>query len=119
MKRRIGILGGTFDPIHCGHLDLGDVARRALALSSLTVIPSHDPPHRAAPHASGFHRFAMAALAVAERTGWQLSDVELTRQELSYTASTLRHFHGQGVDATELFFVTGADAFAEIRSWKE
>ena len=80
MNRRIGVLGGTFDPIHCGHLDLGEAAQRELQLTSVLVMPSSRPPHRTAPLASGFHRFAMAALAIAGRTGWQVSDSELPHQ---------------------------------------
>ena len=65
-SRRLGILGGTFDPIHFGHLDAADAARRALQLDRVLLIPSFDPPHRPAdPMASGFHRFALVALAIA------------------------------------------------------
>ena len=117
--RRIGILGGTFDPIHRGHLDVGAAAAAALALDRMLVIPSHVPPHRAQPHASNFHRFAMVALAVAGRSGWRASDLELRTQPPSYTASTLQQFHARGYAPRELFFVVGADAFAEIESWKD
>ena len=65
MIRRVGVLGGTLDPIHCGHLDLGAAVQSALQLTSLLVIPANVPPHRPPPAASGFHRFAMVALAVA------------------------------------------------------
>ena len=119
MNRRIGVLGGTFDPIHCGHLDLGEAAQRALQLTSVLVMPSSRPPHRTAPLASGFHRFAMAALAIAGRTGWQVSDDELTHDETSYTVTTLRRLHAEGYTSSELFFVIGADAFLEFRSWKD
>ena len=114
MNRRIGVLGGTFDPIHCGHLDLGEAAQRALQLTSVLVMPSSRPPHRTAPLASGFHRFAMAALAIAGRTGWQASDIELTHDETSYTVTTLRRLHAEGYTPNELFFVIGADAFLEF-----
>ncbi len=82
-------------------------------------MPSSRPPHRTAPLASGFHRFAMAALAVAGRDGWQVSDSELTHDEPSYTVTTLRRLHAEGYTSSELFFVIGADAFLEIRSWKD
>jgi nicotinate-nucleotide adenylyltransferase len=117
--RRIGILGGTFDPIHCGHLDLAHAAQRALDLTDLHVIPAHVPPHRPQPAASSYHRFAMVALAVANRHGWKASDLELRSTELSYTATTLHKFGERGYGATELFFIVGADAFAEIRSWRD
>ena len=67
---RIGLLGGTFDPVHCGHLDAAEAAVRALALDEIVFIPSHVPPHRPAqPRASAFHRFAMLALAIEGRRG--------------------------------------------------
>jgi nicotinate-nucleotide adenylyltransferase len=83
MSRRVGILGGTFDPIHCGHLDLGAAAQAVLGLGPLSVIPANVPPHRAPPVASGFHRFAMVALAVAGRAGWHASDLELEHRQPS------------------------------------
>jgi nicotinate-nucleotide adenylyltransferase len=119
VHRRVGILGGTFDPIHCGHLDAGVAAHAALSLSEILVVPSHLPPHRAQPAASSFHRFAMTALAVSGRSGWRTLDIELSEASRSYTADTLRRFHVDGFSATELFFVVGADAFAEIGSWKD
>jgi nicotinate-nucleotide adenylyltransferase len=96
MIRRVGILGGTFDPIHCGHLDLGLASERALQLTSLLVIPAHIPPHRPRPSASAFHRFAMTAMAVSGRTGWQASDLELSQPSPSYTAATLSRLHQEG-----------------------
>jgi nicotinate-nucleotide adenylyltransferase len=119
MSQRIGILGGTFDPIHRGHIDVGDAAQRALGLGTLYVVPLNTAPHRSQPAASGFHRFAMAALAVAGRPAWQVSDVELVHTEPSYTATTLRRFHDRGYAPADLFFVSGVDAFVEIRSWKD
>ena len=118
-RRRIGILGGTFDPIHRGHLDVGTAAEKALALDRLLVIPSQAPPHRPPPQASSFHRFAMVALLVAGRATWRASDLELRTAPPSYTASTLKQFHVRGYGPAELFFVIGADAFAEIESWMD
>jgi len=117
--RRIGILGGTFDPIHCGHLDLGSAAEHALELTEMIVIPSNIPPHRPPPVASSHHRFAMVALAIAGQERWRASDLELGVRLPSFTTETLQHFHALGFAATELFFVIGADAFVEIESWKD
>ena len=119
MSARIGILGGTFDPIHRGHLDVADRAQAALQLAKVVVIPSSTPPHRPQPSASGFHRFAMAALAVVHRPTWQVSDVELKDDAPSFTSRTLLQFLETGHPASDLFFVTGTDAFAEIQSWKD
>jgi nicotinate-nucleotide adenylyltransferase len=117
-RRRGGILGGTFDPIHCGHLDVGSAAQAALALEELLVLPSSIPPHRPQPVASSYHRFAMVALAIAGRRGWRAVDLELREDGMSYTSETLRDFRDHGFSAQELFFVTGADAFLEIATWK-
>ena len=117
--RRIGLLGGTFDPIHCGHLDLGSAAEHALELTEMIVIPSNIPPHRPPPVASSYHRFAMVALAIAGHERWRASDLELGVGLPSFTTETLQHFHARGFAATELFFVIGADAFVEIESWKD
>jgi len=119
MIRRVGILGGTFDPIHCGHLDLGAAVQQALHLTALLVIPANIPPHRPRPSASPFHRFAMTAIAVAGRSGWRASDLELSQLSPSYTEATLDRLHQEGHSAAELFFVIGADAFADIKSWKD
>jgi nicotinate-nucleotide adenylyltransferase len=117
--RRIGILGGTFDPIHSGHLDLGDVAERTLGLTEVQVITSHVPPHRAQPLASPYHRFAMVALTVTQRPTWRSSDIELRHEVPSYTTATLQRFQDRGYDPTQLFFIIGADAFADIASWRD
>jgi nicotinate-nucleotide adenylyltransferase len=116
--RRLGVLGGTFDPIHFGHLDAGDAAQEALGLDEIRLIPSHDPPHRPTdPSASAFHRFALVALAVQDRESWRVSDAELVRAGPSYTFDTLRSLQHAGWDRSQIFFILGADAFAEIATW--
>ena len=115
----IGILGGTFDPIHRGHLDIASQAEAALGLTRLFVIPANVPPHRPQPFASSYHRFAMVALTVSERPGWRASDLELRLSAPSYTSTTLLRFHDRGYGPAELFFVIGADAFVDIGSWKD
>jgi len=117
--RRIGILGGTFDPIHCGHLDMGSAAERVLGLTQLVVMTANIPPHRPQPVASSYHRFAMVALAISGHERWRASDFELGIGLTSFTSGTLQHFHERGFASTELFFVIGADAFAEIETWKD
>jgi nicotinate-nucleotide adenylyltransferase len=115
---KIGILGGTFDPIHEGHLSAAEVASAALQLDRVLLIPSRTPPHRSVePRATAFHRFAMTALA-AEHHGLLLcSDLELQREGPSYTSMTLEALHKEGFGPSDLFFILGADAFAEISSW--
>jgi nicotinate-nucleotide adenylyltransferase len=117
--RRVGILGGTFDPIHCGHIDVADWAAQTLGLSRMFVIPSNIPPHRPQPFASAYHRFAMVSMAVAGHQGWRAADLELRGGAPSFTSATLTRFRQRGYSPSELFFVIGADAFAEIGSWRD
>jgi len=117
---RTGLLGGTFDPVHEGHMAAAEAARLALALDRVLFIPSHRPPHRSAqPRASAFHRFAMVSLAVAPHQHFMASDVELQRSGPSYTAHTLRRLYDVGYEASQLFFILGTDAFAEIATWHD
>ena len=119
MKRRLGILGGTFDPIHVGHLDAADAASAALALNEVVLIPAHDQPLRVSePRATVYQRFALAALAIEDRPDWHISDMELVRQGRSYTEETLRTLHDSGWRAWQLFFILGTDAFAGIAAWR-
>jgi nicotinate-nucleotide adenylyltransferase len=114
---RVGILGGTFDPIHLGHLEAASAARDALSLDRVLLMPARTPPHRSTePRASAFHRFAMAALAAAERD-MLVSDLELRRDGPSYTALTLEALHREGYAASQLYFITGSDAFADVSTW--
>jgi nicotinate-nucleotide adenylyltransferase len=116
---RIGLLGGTLDPIHLGHVETAQAARRALGLDRVYLLPSHVPPHRPQqPLASGYHRFAMAALAINGLDGLAASDIELCSPGPSYTADTLARFRERSAAPGMLiFFITGADAFAEIETW--
>jgi len=117
----LGLLGGTFDPIHFGHLAVARAAQRALGLKTIRFIPSSQPPHRPdRPRASGYHRLLMARLAVADDASglhWEVSDLELDRKGPSYTFDTLRTVHAEGMTPLQIVFLTGADAFAEIGTW--
>lgn len=116
---RIGVLGGTLDPIHCGHLAAAAAARDVFDLRRVLVVPANVPPHRSAgPVASAFHRFAMTALAVSGLSRIEACDDELRADGPSYTANTLERLHAGGLGASQIFFITGADAFAEIATWK-
>jgi nicotinate-nucleotide adenylyltransferase len=115
---RLGLLGGTFDPVHFGHVDAAEAARTALGLGEIRLIPSNVPPHRVSAFASVFHRFALVALAIEGRAAYRVSDMELVRSGLSYTVDTLRALHAEGWAPAQLFFIVGADAFSEISSWR-
>ena len=120
IERRIGVLGGTFDPIHNGHLDVADAARRACALGTVLLVPARVPPHRAAaPHAPAAHRFAMAAMAAHARDDLCVSDIEMRDSGPSFTSVTLARLAAYGYRPAQLFFITGADTFADIASWHD
>ncbi len=117
---RIGLLGGTFDPFHHGHLAAALAAVAALDLDAVHLVPAHIPPHRMLqPSASPEHRFAMVALGIAETPGLLVDDRELQAEGPSYTSRTLAMYAADGWRASQLFFITGADAFAEIATWHE
>jgi nicotinate-nucleotide adenylyltransferase len=116
MIRTIGILGGTFDPIHYGHLRLADDVRTALALAQVRLIPAADPPHRPAPAASARDRLAMTTLGCAEFTGLVADGREIARPGLSYTVPTLQSLHDDD-PSRPLALLIGSDAFAGLGSW--
>jgi nicotinate-nucleotide adenylyltransferase len=117
-RARVGLLGGTLDPMHLGHVETARGAMKALALDQVIVLPARVPPHRAGePMASPFHRFAMAALCAADHDWMTVSDDELQAPGPSFTAATLERLLAAGYDRSQLFFITGADAFAEIETW--
>jgi len=117
---RIGLVGGTFDPFHLGHLAAAHAALTALALDQVRIVPASIPPHRTVqPGASASHRFAMAALGIVNEPRLVMDDIELASSGPSYSAATLARFHARGFKTSQLFFVIGADAFAEIATWRD
>lgn len=116
--RRMGIMGGTFDPIHLGHLRAAENAREELGLQQVVFVPAGVPPHRQAPVASAFARFAMATLATAGHPGFWASDSELRQQSPCYTVDTVAAFKElwPGVD---MVLIVGSDTFPELPSWRE
>jgi nicotinate-nucleotide adenylyltransferase len=115
---RVGLLGGTLDPMHVGHVETARAAMAALGLDRVIVLPARIPPHRPGePMASPFHRFAMAALCAADHDWMTVSDDELRAPGPSFTAATLERLLAAGYERSQLFFITGADAFAEIDTW--
>jgi nicotinate-nucleotide adenylyltransferase len=113
----LGVLGGTFDPIHNGHIAAADVAQRVLDLDMIMLVPSLIPPHRQDPvGATSEQRFAMTQLAAGGRLRWVASRIELDREGPSYTYDTLVELR-EGLQSTQIFFILGTDAFAEIATW--
>ncbi len=117
MSRRVGLLGGTFDPVHNGHLRSALEVREWLALDELRLVPSARPPHRAIPGANAEQRLDMVRLAVRGDTGLQVDDRELLRERPSYTVETLESIRAElGSDAV-VFFILGWDAFCALPTW--
>lgn len=114
--RRVGILGGTFDPIHFGHLRPAVEVRAALALEHVRMIPARVSPLRDDPAAAPADRLAMLRAAVADQADLVVDDRELGRDGPSYTVDTLEALAADLADAT-LFLILGADAFAEFERW--
>src|SRR5438046_60424 len=114
----VGLFGGTFDPIHRGHLDVAAAARRALHRDRVLSVPANVPPHRGQPRAAAAHRFAMAALAVADHEAFAVDDLEMQSDAPSFTSVTLDRLAARGIDTRQLCLITGADAFRDLPSWK-
>jgi len=117
---RLGILGGTFDPIHFGHLRLAEEVGESLNLEHVYLIPAALPPHKGQKGVSAFqHRFEMTRIASAESPRLKVLDLEARREGFSYSIETLRIFHSMYQPDLDLYFVLGMDAFLEIETWKD
>ena len=114
---RTALFGGSFNPVHDGHLLLADEVREQLALARVVFMPAGVPPHKpAAEVAPAADRFAMVKLAIADNPAFEVSDLELRRAGPSYTVDTLEAL---GVPASELFLVIGSETFLDLLSWRE
>jgi nicotinate-nucleotide adenylyltransferase len=111
-------MGGTFDPIHLGHLRAAETAREALELDQVLFVPAGQPPHRELPLASALDRYTMVGLAAAEHARFVASDVELLRDGPSFTVDTLDTLRG-GCPTNELVLIVGSDTFPEMRGWRD
>ena len=118
-RQRIGLLGGTFNPVHIGHLLIAQDALEQLELDGVTFIPCAAPPHKAAPNlASGPHRLAMLRWAVRGQRAFRVDDIELRRGGVSYSVDTVTELKRRNPD-TEFYFIIGADSLDELHRWKE
>jgi len=117
---RLGILGGTFDPVHFGHLRLAEEIAEELELEKVYLIPAAAPPHKEKKPLTSFqHRLEMVRMAASASPMLEALDMEGRRQGLSYSIETLREFHRIFPDDLKLFFIIGMDAFVEIETWKD
>lgn len=114
---RLGLLGGTFDPVHIGHLLIAEAARSTLSLDQVAFIPAGDPPHKGGAVTPAEHRYAMALLATAANEAFVVSRRELERSGPSYSLTTIREYRREVGPEGELFFIAGGDAMLEIRTW--
>jgi nicotinate-nucleotide adenylyltransferase len=117
--RRIGVYGGTFNPIHLAHLILAEEVRECLGLERVLFVPSNLPPHKGETLPSGAERLALVRLAIRGNPAFGAVALEVRRHGKSYTVETLRELAGRLGAGTELFFLVGMDAFEEIGSWHE
>jgi nicotinate-nucleotide adenylyltransferase len=116
---KIGILGGTFNPIHYGHLRIAEEVRERFDLARVIFVPAATPPHKTLSSDLLFeHRFRMVSEAVAGNPLFEVSDIEGLREGPSYLIDTLRELR-RNYPEDELFFIMGSDSFADIRNWKE
>lgn len=117
---RIGVFGGTFNPVHLGHIQTVLEVKRAWRLDALFLVPAAVPPHKeTALIADARDRMAMLLLALSETSGVVVSDMELRREGPSYSVDTIRDIRRLLPQETELFFILGSDAFLEIDSWHD
>ncbi len=116
---RIGLLGGTFNPIHIGHLAMAQMALEHLKLNRVIFIPCNVPPHKKVTDlALGRHRYNMIKLAIKGNPHFEVSDFEIKKQGKSYTFETIRHFHKKYKGA-QLYFIIGGDAARGLNKWKQ
>ncbi|MDR6907307.1 nicotinate-nucleotide adenylyltransferase [Agromyces sp. 3263] len=116
-RPRIGVMGGTFDPIHHGHLVAASEVAQSLGLDEVMFVPTGAPSYKA-DVTPAEHRYLMTVIATASNPTFTVSRVDIDRHKPTFTIDTLRDLHEERPDA-DLYFITGADAIAQILSWKD
>jgi nicotinate-nucleotide adenylyltransferase len=118
--KKVGILGGTFNPIHLGHLAIAQVACEKLDLDEVVFVPSNQPPHKSAKNVvSAEHRYNMVKLAIEGNDKFSISDYEVKKKGKSYSIDTMEYFREKYSKRTKLFFIVGDDSVATLHSWKK
>ena len=119
-KKRIGLYGGTFDPVHLGHLDIARKVLELFEIEQVLFLPAQVAPHKLGrPVTPPLHRYAMLALTTQDDPKLAISTFEIEAPNRRYTVDTLAHFVAQVGDSSELFFIMGADSWTEITTWRE
>lgn len=118
-KLKLGIMGGTFDPIHFGHLVTAEAVRVEFNLDKVIFVPAGNPPHKVKRAVTDKkHRYLMTILATVTNPYFEVSAIEIDREGYTYTIDTIKEFKRIYGEETELYFITGADAILEIFTWK-
>lgn len=117
-QHRIGIMGGSFDPIHYGHLVLAEEVRSQFELEKILFIPNGIAPHKRGRLTDSEDRLQMTQLATADNVHFEVSRFEIDREEVSYTVDTLRYLKQTMGEDIDLYFITGADALLDLNLWK-
>jgi nicotinate-nucleotide adenylyltransferase len=117
--KRIGILGGTFNPIHIGHLTIAQMVHEKLGLNKVIFVPSNLPPHKVSNFvASSKDRYHMVRLAIQDNPRFEVSDFEIKRTGKSFTIETVSYFHDSFPARTKFFFIIGNDLLPTLHTWK-
>jgi nicotinate-nucleotide adenylyltransferase len=119
-KKRIALYGGTFDPVHVGHLEIARRVSKLFEIEKVLFIPAQMAPHKIGRPVTGpIHRYAMLALATQDDPQLLVSTFELDAPDRRYTVETVEHFQRELGDSTEIFFIMGGDSWSEITTWRE
>jgi len=118
IKKRFGIMGGTFDPIHFGHLVIANEVLDKYDMEKIVFIPVGNPPHKKDPRASSLDRFLMTNIATLSNDKFIVSDIEIKSSKKSYTINTVRELL-KVYENTEFYFITGTDAIIDLPNWRE
>ena len=117
---RLGLFGGTFNPVHFGHLRAAEEIAEIMRLETILFIPASSPPHKnLSPLVKFSHRFEMVRLATSDRPGFTVSDMEAHREGPSFTVDSLRQMHEKYGGELDAYFVVGHEAFLELPTWKD
>ncbi len=115
---RIGLFGGTFNPVHDGHLLIAEAARETHDLDQIIFVPAGMPPHKRQPRTSAKHRLAMLRVAVRGNPHFKISDWEIRQKRVVYTFETLEHFR-KTYPSAKFFFLVGSDSLKDLPRWRE
>ncbi len=118
LRQLIGLFGGTFDPIHLGHLDIAKKLLNQYPFASIQFIPCHQPPELKSPHANAEHRLAMVRMAIVDYPQFSVNDIEMSRSGPSYTVDTLAKLREQMPDQS-FCLILGSDVFAKFNQWEK